>query len=413
MDASVTAAEDPADPLADPRGGEFAHAPEPLKIALVAPPYFDIPPRAYGGVEAVVADLANALVQQGHRVTLIGAGENGTKATFKTVWDATIAHRLGEPFPEIAHASLTRDAVLQLARDEGVDVVHDHTLAGPLNAPYYATQGLPTVVTAHGPVTGDLRHLFRTLRDHISLVAISERQRELAPELPWVATVHNGLSVREWPYQAHKEDYALFLGRFNADKGVHLALEAAHAVGLRLVLAGKCAEPVEKAYFEEHIRPRLGPTDHLFGMADADQKRRLLANARCLLFPIQWEEPFGMVLIEAMACGTPIVALRGGAVAEIVAHRETGLICDHPGQLPAALREIHNINPAACRRRVTLHFNTDRLAMGYYHAYRRAMAKQARYAARRRSAVSVSRAWTAAAPLTESAPAAQNRRPRP
>jgi glycosyltransferase involved in cell wall biosynthesis len=413
MDATGNAADDSADALADPRGGEFAHAPEPLKIALVAPPYFDVPPRAYGGVEAVVADLATALVEQGHKVILIGAGENGTKATFKPVWDATIAHRLGEPFPEIAHASLTRDAVLELARDAGVDVVHDHTLAGPLNAPYYAEHGLPTVVTAHGPVTGDLRHLFRTLHDHISLVAISDRQRELAPELPWVATVHNGLSVREWPYQANKEDYALFLGRFNADKGVHLALEAAHAAGLRLVLAGKCSEPVEKAYFEDEIRPRLAPTDHLFGMADADQKRRLLANARCLLFPIQWEEPFGMVLIEAMACGTPVVALRGGAVSEIVVQRETGLICDHPGQLPGALREIHEISPAACRRRVTLRFNTDRLATGYYHAYKTAMAKQARRTARRRAAVAISREWTVAPPLTESASGVQGRRSRP
>nr|WP_312872414.1 glycosyltransferase family 4 protein [Kibdelosporangium persicum] len=344
-----------------------------LRIALVAPPYFDVPPRAYGGVEAVVADLADALVARGHRVTLVGAGRNGTTADFEPVWDRTVPERLGEPYPEVMHAMAVRRAIERIASADGLDVVHDHTFAGPLNAPVFATTGLPTVVTVHGPVDADLYRYYRALGDDVQLVAISERQRKLAPDLNWLSTVHNALRVDEWPFQRHKDDYALFLGRFHPDKAPHLALEAAHAAGIPLVLAGKCAEPIEKEYFELEVRPRLTDEDHVFGVADATEKRRLLASARCLLFPIRWEEPFGMVMIEAMACGTPVVALRAGAVPEVVVDGVTGLIRDEPDELVDALHEVRSIDPAACREHVTKHFGVDGLGSGYEAAYRAAV----------------------------------------
>jgi glycosyltransferase involved in cell wall biosynthesis len=346
----------------------------PLRIVLVAPPYFDIPPSAYGGIEAVVADLADALVDRGHHVTLIATGEhNGTKAEFIAVSPYTLAHRLGEPFPEVTHAAATHAVITRMAERGEVDVVHDHTLAGPLNAPHNRTLGVPTVVTAHGPVVGDMFDLYRTLSDEVFMVAISERQRELAPELNWIGTVHNAIRVDTFPYQSRKGDYALFLGRFHPEKAPHLALDAAHNAGVPLVLAGKCAELVEKEYFEREIRPRLTDADLMFGMADAVQKRQLLAEARCLIFPIQWEEPFGMVMIEAMACGTPVVALRGGSVAEIVEHGHTGFVCDQPDELPKALIEVDRIDPEACRERVAQHFDAELLGSGYETVYRRAM----------------------------------------
>jgi len=283
--------------------------------------------------------------------------------------------RLGEPFPEVVHAVVTRRAVQRLAAEEGLDVVHDHTLAGPLNAPAYAQLNLPTVVTMHGPVDDDLYRLYRELGDDIHLVAISDRQRQLAPDLNWAGRVHNAVRADSWPYRPDKGDYAAFLGRFHPHKAPHLAVEAAHAAGMPLVLAGKCAEPLEKEYFEREVRPRLTGSDRLFGVADAAAKRDLLAGARCLLFPVQWEEPFGMVMIEAMACGTPVVALRGGAVPEVVVHGVTGIICDDPVELPDALRAVDRIDPAACRRRVVEHFSTDILAAGYEAAYRVALAR--------------------------------------
>ncbi|HWG98969.1 MAG TPA: glycosyltransferase family 4 protein [Pilimelia sp.] len=364
-----------AAPVADP-GGPAAGVERPLRIAMVVPPYFEVPPAGYGGVESVVADLTDALVARGHDVTLIGAGRPGTRARFVRLWDAPIPHRLGEPFPEVVHAALVRRAVQELVRGPGLDIVHDHTLAGPLNAPAYAAAALPTVVTMHGPVDEDLYRLYRALGPDIELVAISERQRQLAPDLHWTGMVHNAIRVDTFPYRTAKGDFALFLGRFHPQKAPHLALEAAHAAGLPLVLAGKCAEPIEREYFDREVAPRLTASDRVLGVADARAKRELLAQARCLLFPIRWEEPFGMVMIEAMACGTPVVALRGGAVPEVVIDGVTGYVCEDPAELPGALHRLDALDPAACRRRVVEHFDVDGLGAGYEAVYRRVLARR-------------------------------------
>jgi glycosyltransferase involved in cell wall biosynthesis len=155
---------------------------DPLRIVLVAPPYFDVPPKGYGGIEAVVADLADALVARGHKVTLLGAGEPGTAAQFVPLWDRAVPDRLGQPYPELMHALKARRAITRIAETDGVDIVHDHTFAGPLNARIYRALGLPTVVTVHGPIDNDLYPYYRELGGDIGLVAISDRQRELAPD---------------------------------------------------------------------------------------------------------------------------------------------------------------------------------------------------------------------------------------
>jgi glycosyltransferase involved in cell wall biosynthesis len=346
-----------------------------LRVAMVVPPYFDVPPQAYGGVEAVVADMTDALIARGHAVTLIGAGRPGTRADFLPVWDRTVPEQLGEPFPEVMHALASRRAVERLISQRRVDLVHDHTLAGALNAAGYAAAGIPTVVTVHGPVDDRTSRYYAALRDEVALVAISHRQRALAPGLNWVGTVHNGLRLDTWPMRREKGDFALFLGRFHPDKAPHLALDAAHAAGLRLVLAGKCTESIEQEYYETEVLPRLTSRDTVVGVADADAKRRLLARARCLLFPVQWEEPFGMVMIESMACGTPVVALRAGAVPEIVVPGVTGIICDRPEELPGALHEVAQIRPDACRAHVGQHFSAASLAAGYEQVYRRVLAR--------------------------------------
>lgn len=350
---------------------------QPLHVVLAAPPYFDVPPKAYGGVEAVVAELADALVARGHRVTLLGAGDPRTSAEFVPLWERAIPERLGDPYPEVVHALLIRRAVEHLLAAGDVDIVHDHTFAGPLNAMYYSRWDVPTIVTVHGPIDADLERYYRALQSDVHLVAISERQQTFAPELNWAGTVHNALRVDDWPFQPAKEEYALFLGRFHPHKAPHLALEAAHAADLPLVLAGKCAEPAEKEYFEREVRPRMTARDQMVGVADATAKRALLANARCLLFPIRWEEPFGMVMIEAMACGTPVVALRAGAVPEVVVDKVTGLICDEPAELADAVRQVGSIDPAACRSHVAKRFNVDQLGAGYEAVYRSVIRNQA------------------------------------
>lgn len=344
-----------------------------LHIALVAPPYFDIPPAGYGGIEAMVATLADELVERGHRVSLLGAGRAGTKARFLRVWDEVQAPRLGEIYPEVLNAMKVWRIIERLHQHDPIDILHDHTYVGPLNAPAYRSLGIPTMITVHGPVTPEMHEYYRHLDPHVKLVAISDRQQELASDLHWIARVHNAIRPEDWPFHAEKRDYALFLGRYCPTKGPDLALHAAHAAGVPLVLAGKCNEPPEKAYFEQRIRPLLTDTDHVFGEADATAKRELLASARCLLFPIQWEEPFGLVMIEAMVCGTPVVALRGGSVAEVIEHGVTGWICDDPAELPEAIARAGELDPHACRARVHELFAADRFAAGYEKAYHQAI----------------------------------------
>jgi glycosyltransferase involved in cell wall biosynthesis len=208
----------------------------------------------------------------------------------------------------------------------------------------------------------------------VRLIAISDAQRATAPDLPWTATVHNAIDAETFPFLADKQDYALFLGRFHPEKAPHLAIDAARAAGIPIVLAGKCSEPIEHAYFAQEIEPRTGAGVTIFGIADAKAKRALLARAACLLFPIVWDEPFGLVMIEAMACGTPVVALRRGAVPELIVPGQTGIIVDDPADLPEAITQARQLDPALCRKHVATSFTVEVMAAGYEAIYRRAMA---------------------------------------
>ena len=330
---------------------------------MVAPPWYELPPDGYGGIEQLVADLVQTLHRRGHEVTLIGAGKSQTEARYLATFPTAPGERLGEPVPEVLHAAM----VVNLLNELDVDVVHDHCLAGPLSA---AARNVRTVVTVHGPVTGELGDLYAALGDTVDLVAISDAQRGFRPELNWVATVHNAIDVANFPYQGDKEDYVLFLGRMNHDKGVHVAIEAARAGNRRLLIAAKCEEPPEQEYFEEYVEPGLGNGIEFIGEADAARKRDLLRNARCLLLPLLWEEPFGLVMVEALACGTPVVALRRGSAPEVVVDGITGLLCDDPEELPAALADIDRIDPAECRRDAERRFDLPVMAQRYEQVYR-------------------------------------------
>ena len=344
------------------RGGD-----DRLHVAMIAPPYFAVPPDGYGGVEAVVADLVDALVGRGHRVTLIGAGRHHTRAQqFIATYDDPPTARLGEPLPEVVHAA----EAARILDGLSVDVIHDHTLAGPLLARGRMT---PTVVTVHGPAAGEPGHYYQALADTVGLVAISDAQRCRAAQLPWLATVHNAIRADTYPFRAHKESFTLFLGRFHPDKAPHLAIDAARAAGLPIVLAGKCAEPVERHYFTDQVAPRLGSDTILFGVADAAAKRDLLARAACLVFPICWDEPFGLVMIEAMACGTPVVALRRGSASELLIDGRTGIVVDDPADLGAAINRARLLDPHACRQHVSSRFTPSAMAAGYEAAYHHAL----------------------------------------
>jgi len=344
----------------DPEGPERTR----LRFAVVAPPWFCVPPAGYGGIEAIVAALVDGLVERGHYVALIGAGERGTKAQdFISVYPEPPSGRLGEPVPEALQAAAAAAALADLE----VDLVHDHTLAGPLLA---RGRRAPTVVTGHGPVAGEVGDYLAYLGTTVEVVAISKAQKARRPDINWVATVHNSVEVASYPLGAGDGGYVLFMGRFNPDKGVHLAIDAARAAGRRILLAGKVNEAPERAYFDDAVRPRLGPGVEFVGEAGPRAKRELYAGAEALLFPVCWEEPFGMVMIEAMACGTPVVALRRGSVPEVVDHGRTGVVVDAPGSLPAAIDAAAQLDRRACRAHVKANFDVPVMLAGYEAVYR-------------------------------------------
>ncbi|NYH55067.1 MULTISPECIES: glycosyltransferase family 4 protein [Nocardiopsis] len=336
----------------------------PVRLILLAPPWYEVPPAGYGGIEEMLAELCDQLIGFGHDVTLVGAGRSATGARSHSTYDKPQGERIGESVVEVAHAAAAQRVIEELRPD----LVHDHTLAGPLAAP---ARPVPTLVTAHGPVNQDYAMYYGSLGSAIGLAAISHAQRRTAPELPWVATVHNAVALHRYTCRSRreKEDYALVLGRCTPDKGIDTAILAARAAGRRTVLALKCSERGEQDYFDAAIRPLLGPDVDYVGEASAEEKTELLGRAGCLLFPVRWEEPFGMVAIEAMACGTPVVAFRRGALPETVVDGVTGVLADREAELPAAVDTAMELDPGTCREHVCRNFTGETMARGYERAY--------------------------------------------
>jgi glycosyltransferase involved in cell wall biosynthesis len=342
-----------------------------LRIAVVAPPFYELPPRGYGGTELVCHLLAEALVVTGHEVALVGAGPGRTRARFlPTFSEAQPEWGEDAGMAEAVHAVRAAELVSGFAPD----VVHDHTRLGPLLARPPAAP--PIVLTAHcataGPESGV--DWLAAVRDRAYLVAISAAQRRLAPALAWRATVHNGIAVDAYPFSADKDEYMLYLGRVSQTKGVHDAIAAARACRRRLVIAGTWTIDEERRYLDVEIRPLLGPDVTFLGEVDFAAKVDLLRRAACLVLPIRWHEPFGLVLVEAMACGTPIAAVSRGAVPEIVIDGVTGALCPSPDGLADAVQRAVGRDPHACRAHVEAHFTAARMAAGYEDVYRAALA---------------------------------------
>jgi glycosyltransferase involved in cell wall biosynthesis len=342
----------------------------PFRIAVVAPPFYQLPPSGYGGIELVCYLLAEALVARGHDVTLIGAGTSPTRARFYATFpEPRSEYGAGALEADIAHAARSADLIGRL----DPDVVHDHSRLGPLTA---RSRQSPTVVTTHAPVSGPDSCLdqLAALQHWVHLVAVSPAQRRLAPELAWTATVPHGIDVDTFPLGTVKDDFLLYLGRLSATKGVGHAVAAARELGRRLVIAGSWTVESEHRYFQDEVAPLLGPGVDWLGEVRGDRKVELLRRAACLVFPTRWQEPFGLVLIEAMACGTPVAAIALGAVPDLVVDGVTGALCTEPEQLPAAVERAVRLDPAAIRSHVVANFSVDRMADGYERVYRSVLA---------------------------------------
>lgn len=349
-----------------------------MRLALVAPVALPVPPAGYGGTERVVAWLADGLAARGHDVTLFASAGSRTGA------------RLAEPAPEAFGAVPDAEAreayeayeaahvarALEAAWAGAFDLVHDHTKASGLRA---AASGspVPWITTVHNDLTDARRALYGAYPDH-RYVAISRAHAERLEGLNVVGSVHNGLDPAEiGELPARKKDYLLFLGRLDEAKGAHLAARAAAEHGWELVLAGRVG-PLERAFFEAEVAPWLdGKRRRYVGEVNGAAKWRLYAEARALLFPIQWPEPFGLVVIEAMAAGTPVVATRWGSVPELVEPGLTGSIVSpegDPASLAAGLASALALDPAAVAARARQRFEAARMVEAYEALYARVLA---------------------------------------
>ncbi len=341
-----------------------------MRIAVLAPPWFAVPPTGYGGIEWVVSLLADGLADAGHDVTLFASGDSRTRAKLAAVFEKAPSELIGRTFWELQHV------ISCYSRYDEFDVINDHS--GP---PAFAIGGAvptPVVHTVHGPLTGEPGALYESISrvaPHVGLISISMNQRKPKPDLNWTANCPNALDLSVYPCSPHRGDYLLFVGRMSPDKGAHRAVAVAMQTGLPLKIAGKCREPKEREYFGELVEPHLGPAHGIeyLGEVNHGQKVELLQDARATLFPIEWEEPFGLVMIESMACGTPVIATRWGAVPEVIEHGRSGIIVDDYRLMAAALEEADRLDPLECRRYAEERFAPERMVANYVQAYEAAI----------------------------------------
>ena len=323
-----------------------------MRIGLIAPPWLPVPPPMYGGTEAIVDRLARGLVQRGHDVVLFTTGDSTCPVPKLWVYEQAQRELLGQVVVELRHLVRAYDAL----RD--CDIVHDHTVAGPVYAMRYPE--LPVVMTAHGPFGGGLEDIYAAVADRVPLIAISHHQASTA-HTPARAVIHHGIDPDAFPVGTGQGGYYCYMGRMAPYKGAREAVLIAREAGVRLLLAAKMDEPAEHDYFHDEVEPLLGDGIDYLGEIGGQERLDLLGNAVALLNPISWDEPFGLVMVEAIACGTPVLAFPRGAAPEIVDDGVTGLLCHDVADAVRRLPELAGLSRAACRHRAETYFSTARM----------------------------------------------------
>ncbi len=337
-----------------------------MKIAQVAPLFESVPPRGYGGTERVVAHLTNALVQAGHDVTLYASGDSCTLGKLVPICKEALRLDPTRPDWHVWHAIMLDKLLADAA---AYDVIHFHV--DILHMPLARMCPRPYLTTLHGRLDlPDLAPFYQHFRDH-PVVSISDAQRQPLPHANWCATIHHGLPIDRYTFHRQAQDYFAFVGRISPEKRLDRAIEIATACGTRLRVAAK-VDLADLTYFEREIRPLLNnPLVEWVGEIDDAQKNDFIGNARALLFPIDWPEPFGLVMIEAFACGTPVIAYDRGSVAEVVEHGVTGFIVRNQDEAIAAAGRLHEIDRSRCRAHFEQRFTAATMAQRYLEVYAR------------------------------------------
>ena len=343
-----------------------------MRIAQIAPLWERVPPPAYGGIELVVGLLCNELVKRGHEVTLFASGDSITLA--KLEWVHPRALRLDNTIKEYnIYEMLHLSRVYEKASE--FDIIHSHIGCAAL--PFANLVKTPTVHTLHGIFTPDNEKLFTHGRQQ-PFVSISDAQREARLNLNCVATVYNGIDVGTYNFYEKPQDppYLAFLGRVSPEKGTHLAIEIAKRSGWQLKIAGK-VDVVDRLYFEQEIKPHIdGEQIQFLGEANHAQKSKLMGNAAVTLFPITWREPFGLVMVESMVTGTPVIAMNLGSTTEVIAHGKTGFLCNSVEECVAAIEAATQLDRATCRQHVIDKFSAQKMTSGYEAVYQNILAEQ-------------------------------------
>jgi glycosyltransferase involved in cell wall biosynthesis len=337
-----------------------------LRIAQLSPTYETVPPPAYGGTELVVSLITEELVRRGHDLTLFATGDSTTAARLVSVTDQPYRYGEGSQVrhPEWIHMA-NAQACFRAAAEGAFDVVHNH--AGVEGMILGATSATPVLTTNHlafAPETQPVWDAFPWYHN-----AASASSGSTFPGRGQLAPIHHGLDVESFPFRDRSDGYLLFLGRFSPDKGPDVAIEVAERTGRRLLLAGKI-DAIDEAFYAEAVEPALdGDRIRFIGEADAEEKRRLLGGADALLFPIRWDEPFGLVMIEAMACGTPVIGFRRASVPEVIDPGTTGFVVDDADTMVDAVGHIGLIDRRRCRDEAERRFSVRRMVDDYERAY--------------------------------------------
>lgn len=332
-----------------------------MRIALIAPPFIPVPPRLYGGTELFIAHLAEGLKANGIDVVVYANGESTVNVEVRSLYPKSEWPLSGEIFANVKDVNHGSWAVADAAKH--CDLVHVN------NAPSLTTSrlvDLPFVYTVHHPHEPGLSE-FYSYYPQTQFVTISDFQRSME-SMPRMHTIHHGIKLEDYPYRGKKQSYLSFIGRLAPVKGPHIAIEVAKKTGIPLKIAGEI-QPLFKSYYETEIKPHIdGRFIEYIGLADLATKNELLGNSMAMLFPIQWNEPFGLVMIEAMACGTPVLALRAGSVPEVIRDGVSGYICEDASQMAGRVRNL-KIDPLATHNYVLENFSVEVMVSKYVKLY--------------------------------------------
>jgi glycosyltransferase involved in cell wall biosynthesis len=336
-----------------------------VRIAQIAPIIERVPPKKYGGTERMVHALTEELTKKGHKVTLFASGDSQTSAKLVSVYprslrEAGIKDTYGPNYLTMLNIGLAYN------QQDKFDIIHDHN--GHLSLPTADISKTPVVMTFHGTFNPLSRQFYKRLGKKVNFVAISNAQRKSARELKWAGTVYNGLNMTKYPFSSKNDGYLLFVGRISHEKGVHHAIEVAQSLDLPLIIAAKL-DPVDLPYFNEYIGPRLSSEIKWIGEVEEQERNKLMSRALCFLHPVTWNEPFGLTLIESMACGCPVVAFARGSIPEIILNRKTGYVVNDEEGMIRAVRKIDRIKRGECRRYSLTKFSAKKMAEGYLAIY--------------------------------------------